>query len=281
MGLEVGIVGLGLIGASFSKAYKQSSSDNKVYGWNRTKAITDMAIMQGVIDEELSDDNLRRMDIVILCLYPDASIEFMKKHIDSFNKSGLIIDACGTKRVICEECFGLAKEHGLEFLGCHPMAGTKNSGMAYSKADMFVGAPMVICPDRLDDMALIDRVVTLLKPCRFGSFHLSSPEEHDRMIAFTSQMPHLVSNAFIKSPTAKNHKGFSAGSYKDMTRVAWLNADMWAELFLENKDNLLEEIDYLVAELMRFRNAIDEDDREEVTAILQEGKERKEQIDGK
>ena len=140
---------------------------------------------------------------------------------------------------------------------------------------------MVVCPDRFDDMQLLDRVKTLLAPCEFGTFCLAHPDEHDRMIAFTSQMAHLVSNAYIKSPNALNHKGFSAGSYKDMTRVAWLNPEMWTQLFLENKDNLIFEIDYLIEELKKYKVAMENDDHDELVRLLQEGKERKEQVDGK
>ena len=139
---------------------------------------------------------------------------------------------------------------------------------------------MVIVPPVFDDMALLERVKEALAPCGFGSFSVTTAEEHDRMIAFTSQMPHIISNAFIKSPTAGSHKGFSAGSYKDLTRVAWLNPEMWAELFLENRDNLVAELDTLVEELQKYRNALDAQDRQELTRLLDEGRKRKEQVDG-
>ena len=160
------------------------------------------------------------------------------------------------------------------------MAGTHFSGFKYSRSNLFQGAPMVIVPPVFDDMALLERVKEALAPCGFGSFSVTTAEEHDRMIAFTSQMPHIISNAFIKSPTAGSHKGFSAGSYKDLTRVAWLNPEMWAELFLENRDNLVAELDTLVEELQKYRNALDAQDRQELTRLLDEGRKRKEQVDG-
>ena len=277
----VGIVGLGLIGASFAKAYKENEEGHTVYGWNRTETTADMAKMQGIIDDKLTDENLGECDIVIISLYPEATINWMEDHKDKFNKNGVVIDACGTKRWVCREGFRIAHETGFEFVGCHPMAGTKFSGMGHARANMYHGAPMVVCPDRFDDMNLLDRVKALLAPCEFGTFCLAHPDEHDRMIAFTSQMAHLVSNAYIKSPNALNHKGFSAGSYKDMTRVAWLNPEMWTQLFLENKDNLIFEIDYLIEELKKYKVAMENDDHEELVRLLQEGKERKEQVDGK
>lgn len=279
MKITVGVVGLGLIGASFAKAYK-ADGEAKVYGWNRTNSITQMAMMQGVIDEELTDDNLGECDLVILSLYPEASINWMEAHKDHFNKNGMIIDACGTKRLVCEKCFKIAEENGLLFIGCHPMAGTKFSGMAYARADMFAGAPMVVVPPVFDDMFLLDRVKNFLEPCGFGSFHLAHADEHDRVIAFTSQMAHLVSNAYIKSPSSRNHQGFSAGSYKDMTRVAWLNPTMWTQLFLENKDNLIFEIDNLTAELAKYKKALEEDNFDELRDLLDEGRKIKEEVDG-
>ena len=160
------------------------------------------------------------------------------------------------------------------------MAGTQFSGFKHSRANLFQGAPMVLVPPRFDDMDLLDRAQKALAPCGFGSFSVTTARDHDRMIAFTSQMPHIVSNAFIKSPTALEHKGFSAGSYRDMTRVAWLNPQMWAELFLENREFVLNELDTFLADLTAYRDAVAAEDREKLMALLIEGKERKEAVDG-
>ena len=160
------------------------------------------------------------------------------------------------------------------------MAGSQFSGFKYSRADLFEGAPMVLVPPVFDNILLLDRVKEALLPCHFGSFSVTTAQEHDKKIAFTSQMCHIVSNAYIKSPTALEHKGFSAGSYRDMTRVAWLNPGMWAELFLENKDNILFELDYLIHSLSTYRSAIMQEDMAELTRLLEEGKRRKEEVDG-
>lgn len=280
MKITVGVVGLGLIGASFCKAYKANEPEAVVYGWNRTTSTVQMAKMQGVIDDELTDDNLGSCDLVILSLYPEASAKWIEDHKKSFNKNGIVTDACGTKRYICEKASKIAEEEGFTFVGCHPMAGTKFSGMAHSRADMYEGAPMVVVPPVFDDISLLERVKKLFAPCGFGSFHVSHADEHDRMIAFTSQMPHLVSNAYIKSPNSRNHDGFSAGSYKDMTRVAWLNPTMWTQLFLENKDNLIFEIDNLQMELSKYKEALVNDDYDGLIALLDEGRKIKEEVDG-
>ncbi len=280
MKITVGVVGLGLIGASFCKAYKANEPEAVVYGWNRTTSTVQMAKMQGVIDDELTDDNLGSCDLVILSLYPEASAKWIEDHRKSFNKNGIVTDACGTKRYICEKASKIAEEEGFTFVGCHPMAGTKFSGMAHARADMYEGAPMVVVPPVFDDISLLERVKTLFAPCGFGSFHVSHADEHDRMIAFTSQMPHLVSNAYIKSPNSRDHDGFSAGSYKDMTRVAWLNPTMWTQLFLENKDNLIFEIDNLQMELSKYKEALVNDDYDGLIALLDEGRKIKEEVDG-
>ena len=130
-------------------------------------------------------------------------------------------------------------------------------------------------------MLLFDHVKQLLQPAGFARFSFTTAEAHDEMIAFTSQMAHVVSNAYIKSPTASQHKGFSAGSYKDMTRVAWLSPEMWAELFLENKDNLLHELDMFMTHLGEYRDAMARDDLPALTRLLDEGRRRKEEVDGR
>ena len=181
---------------------------------------------------------------------------------------------------ICDRCFPLAEKYGFTFMGGHPMAGSHFSGFKYSRSNLFQGAPMVLVPHRFDDPALLQRAEDALEPCKFGSFSVTTAKEHDKMIAFTSQMPHIVSNAYIKSPTAQSHKGFSAGSYKDLTRVAWLNPQMWAELFLSNKDNVLFELDTYLQSLTAYRDAIAQEDADTLIALLDEGRRRKEEVDG-
>lgn len=280
----VGIVGLGLIGASFAKGYKAATKSGeyniKVLGYDIDSSVVLMGKISDTIDDELTPDRLVDCDIVVISVYPQACLDYMETNKDKFRKGGLVIDTCGNKRIVCDDAFKIANESGFTFVGCHPMAGTKYSGMAHAKATMFKGAPMVLVPEKFDDMEFIDYVKGYLEPLQFGSYCLSHADNHDHMIAFTSQMAHLVSNAYIKSPTAKSHKGFSAGSYKDMTRVAWLNPQMWCELFFENKDYLVEEIDILINEMIKYKEALVEDNREEMIRLLDEGRRIKEEVDG-
>lgn len=276
--LTVGIVGLGLIGGSFAKAYKKDG--HTVYGYDRSGTVTGYAKLSGIIDGELMTDSLGKCDLVLIAVYPGAAVEYIEENGKNFRRGGLVMDCCGTKAKVCPPAFRAAEKYGFTFIGGHPMAGTHNSGIKFSSEDMFRGAPMVLVPPVFDDIALLDRAKAVLSPAGFGLYSVCTAEEHDRMIAFTSQLAHIVSGAYIKSPTASSHKGFSAGSYRDMTRVAWLNPDMWAELFLENRNNLTYELDTLIDSLKKYRDALNSGDREELRALLDEGRRRKEEVDG-
>ena len=276
--MTVGILGLGLIGGSLARAY--SLEGHRVLCANRDGNMLAFAMLAGAVEGALNEETIGQCDLILLAIYPDGSASWLEKNASLISKDCLVIDCCGVKREICQRCFPLARKYGFTFIGGHPMAGTQFSGFKYSRANLFEGAPMVLVPDRYDDMELLDRAKKALAPCHFGSFSVTTAAEHDRMIAFTSQMPHIVSNAYIKSPTAQTHRGFSAGSYKDLTRVAWLNAPMWAELFLENRDNTLYELDTFIESLQAYRDAIASGDETALIALLEEGKRRKEEVDG-
>ena len=232
------------------------------------------------MDGQLTPESLSECELVLLAIYPEGSANWLAENAMHISKDALVMDCCGVKQLICKKCFPLAEQYGFTFMGGHPMAGTHFSGFKYSRADLFRGAPMVLVPHRFDDMDLLDRAKDALAPCGFGSFSVTTARDHDRMIAFTSQMPHILSNAFIKSATALEHKGFSAGSYRDLTRVAWLNPQMWAELFLENREFVLNEITTYITALERYRDAVEQQDLTSLIALLDEGKRRKEKVDG-
>lgn len=277
--MKVGIVGLGLIGGSFAWAYHNEG--HEVLAFNRTRSVLDFAMLSGAVDGELTEENAGDCDLILVTLYPQAAIDYIDRMGPHFGKKPLVMDCCGTKRVVCSACFPIAERDGFTYIGAHPMAGTHNSGFKYAKGTMYKGAPMVIVPPRYDDIELLGRVKELLAPAGFGRISVTTAEKHDQMIAFTSQMAHVVSNAYIKSPTARIHKGFSAGSYKDLTRVAWLNAPMWAELFMENKDFLLNELDLFINSLTQYRDAMTNDDMPELIRLLDEGRRLKEEVDGR
>lgn len=276
--MNVGIVGLGLIGGSAAKAYAESGAE--VYGFDADKSITDFAVLCGAARGALTKENLGACGLVLIAIPPVAAAQWLTENAPFISKDAFVLDFCGTKRVICETGFRLAEKYGFIYVGGHPMAGTHQSGFRSSKPDLFRGAPMVIVPPRFDDIELLEKIKALLAPLDFGSFSVITAGRHDELIAFTSQLAHVVSNAYIKSPSAGSHKGFSAGSYRDLTRVAQLNPDMWAELFLENGDNLISEIDTLVKSLAEYRDAIAGNDRARLTTLLRAGSERKKEVDG-
>ena len=276
--MTVGILGLGLIGGSLARSY--ALAGHTVYAAEQDERILSFAQLAGAVTGPLTVENIGRCHLILLAIYPEGSADWLEENAPHISRDALVMDCCGVKQRICERCFPVAAEFGFTFIGGHPMAGTQFSGFKYSRADLFEGAPMVLVPPRFDDILLLERAKKALAPCAFGSFSVTTARDHDRMIAFTSQMPHILSNAFIKSPTAASHKGFSAGSYRDLTRVAWLNPQMWAELFLENRENILNELNIYITALEQYRDAVESRDQEALIALLQEGKRRKEEVDG-
>lgn len=276
--MTVGVLGLGLIGGSMARAYAHAG--HRVLAFDTDDQILQFSQIEGTVSGVLSENTVSQCDLIILAVYSGASGRWMEDNAFRIRKECLVIDCCGIKEEICDCCFPLALKYGFTFVGGHPMAGSQFSGYKYSRKDLFQGAPMVIVPPQYDDASILERVSNALAPCGFGSYSVTTALEHDEIIAFTSQLPHIISNAYIKSPTALAHKGFSAGSYKDLTRVAWLNPQMWAELFLSNKENILKEMELYIDNLTKYKQAIASDNEEELIALLDEGRKRKKEVDG-
>ncbi|WP_138377557.1 prephenate dehydrogenase [Collinsella bouchesdurhonensis] len=282
-----GIVGLGLIGGSFARGYAQAGV--RVLAWDPDEDVM-MAASMGTVSGELNDETLGECDIIVLACYPEACIEWLAAHAQALADATdteaimgpVVIDTVGIKGIVCERAFNLARENGFYFVGAHPMAGTQFSGYAHSRADLFEGAPLVLVPPTVDDslkLELLSQVREMVRPLGFGKFSVTSAEEHDHVIAFTSQLAHVVSNAYVKSPTAQEHHGFSAGSYRDLTRVAHLNASMWAELMTDNAEYLSQELTYLIDSLVAYRDALEKKDEEQLKELLAEGDRIKRALD--
>jgi prephenate dehydrogenase len=269
MSMTVGVVGMGLIGGSLAKAYQ--SAGHKVYGFDTDEAILGFAKLSGAIVGTIDEQTIKDCDLILIAVNPNPAVEYMQKTAHLIAEKTMVIDCCGAKRLICSECFALAEKHGFTFVGGHPMAGSHKSGFKNSRAELFHGASMILVPPVYDDAGLFGRIEELLKPVNFGSLTVTTAEKHDEIIAFTSQMAHIVSNAYIKSPTARGHKGFSAGSYKDLTRVAWLNADMWAQLLMDNRDFVISELDGFIEAIKLYKNALEERNQPELRELLEEG----------
>lgn len=276
--MNVGVLGLGLIGGSLARAY--AKSDCSVFAWDTDSTILSFAQLAGVVKGELTKDTIGTCELILLAVQPKGCIAWLEENAALLSPGTLVVDCCGIKQSVCQEGFSLAEANGFTFVGGHPMAGSHRSGFKYSRSNLFQGAPMVLVPPVFDDIELLEQVKQALLPCHFGSFSVTTAQQHDKMIAFTSQMPHILSNGYIKSPTAAAHKGFSAGSYKDLTRVAWLNAPMWAELCMDNRKNVLFELNTYIANLQSYQKALCEGNMEALTQLLEEGKQRKEEVDG-
>lgn len=276
--MEIGIVGLGLIGGSLAKAISQNT-DNTVYGTDISEQVVKKAILVNAIEQPLTDELLPHCDILIIALYPRATVNYVKTHADMIKKGSVVLDCCGIKGLVCDELIPLSEKKGFLFVGGHPMAGLEHSGFTYAKKSLFNNASMIFTATKgpIESMETLKKLFTSIG---FTNIEISTPEAHDKKIAFTSQLAHVVSNAYIKSPTAREHAGFSAGSYKDLTRVAKLNETMWTELFLENADNLTSEIDCLIGNLKEYSDAIKARDADTLKALLKDGREKKALIDG-
>ena len=272
--MNVGIVGLGLIGGSMAKSIK-ARTGHTVYGVDLGAETMTMARMCGAIDAPLTDDNLGACDLILIAIRPQAAIDWVKSHAAAISKSAIVVDLCGVKRSVVAAIAPVAEQYGFDYIGGHPMAGRERGGFTAATDDLYVGASMILTPDKRTDMQLLETLKAFFLDGGFAGLTFSTPEEHDRIIAFTSQLAHIASSAYVKSPEAQRRRGFSAGSFQDMTRVARLDEDMWTELFLADADYLTSELDVLVGHLNEYLDALKNRDAEQLRALLRDGREKK------
>ena len=270
----VGIVGLGLIGGSMAKSIKNRTA-HTVYGADLNAETMTMARMCGAIDAPLTAENLPECDLVLVAIRPGAAVEWVRRNAEHISKSAILVDLCGVKRTVVEAITPIAAEHGFAYIGGHPMAGRERGGFTAATDDLYVGASMILTPDARTDMQLLETLKAFFLDIGFAGLTFSTPAEHDRIIAFTSQLAHITSSAYVKSPEAQKRRGFSAGSFQDMTRVARLDEDMWTELFLDDEDFLTKELDELIGHLTDYRNALRDKDAQRLHDLLKEGRELK------
>ncbi len=274
--MNIAVVGLGLIGGSFCKAVSNKTLHNcfgiDINEKNIASAVKDKAIVRGI-----QADELRHIDVSIICLYPRQTVDFILKNADNFMPGSIVIDCCGIKQYINDNVYSVLKEKNVTFIGCHPMAGREFSGYDYSLDTLFNNASFIAAPAEKTDINSLNIVEGLAKQLGFAKFVVTSAQEHDSIIAFTSQLAHVVSNSYVKSPTLSHQRGFSAGSFQDLTRVAKLNENLWADLFLLNKGPLLFEIDKIIDNLNDIKNAIANDEADTLKELLRRGTILKEQ----
>lgn len=274
----VGVVGLGLIGGSIAKAIR-AYTDCTLYGYDADGAVLSRAMEEGTLSGVLTPEGLNTCDLVVVALYPEATVDYVTRNQDQFRKGGLVMDTGGVKSMVCTPLEAVARESGFHFIGGHPMAGIERSGYANAFPELFQGASLILTPYDHTPESCVSEIWSLMRQLGFGHLQIATPAQHDHIIAYTSQLAHVVSCAYVGSPSAPNFQGFSAGSFQDMTRVARLNEDMWTELFLENREALVREIDTLVEELAAFAYTIRRGDRDNLRAMLHRARTIKEAID--
>jgi len=271
------IAGLGLMGGSMAMAFK-AHTDWTVYGWNRTRTVAEKALAQGAIDGIADEETIAACDLLIPVLYPEATIDFLRRIIPTMKPGAKIVDLVGVKTKVIDALESIALAHDIHYTGGHPMAGKEVAGFDNAEAKLYAGASMILVPTAATAPGEIEELTALFLQLGFGMVKLCDKFEHDRMIAHTSQLCHVVSNCYVKSPSSPNHKGFSAGSYRDMIRVAGVNEVLWTDLFMTNRDALLEELDIFVSDLLKVRKALSEENRNEMQELLKEGRLIKEKI---
>ncbi|MGE4548488.1 MAG: prephenate dehydrogenase [Intestinibacillus sp.] len=271
------IVGLGLIGGSMAKAIR-ANTDCRILGYDISEKVLSDARFLGDIDDIADKDSVSEADIVLVGLYPVPAVEYILANLGRMKKGCIVVDLCGVKQYVCDLVIAEACAHGVQFIGGHPMSGREFSGFEYAQADLFQGASMILVPNESATEDALAEMECFFGTLGFGRVVRTTAEQHDHMIAFTSQLAHVVSSAYIKSPEALLHSGYSAGSYKDLTRVARLNEQMWTELFLRNARPLVREIDEIILHLQEYRDAIVSGREDELKRLLKEGRERKERL---
>ena len=272
--MNVGIVGLGLIGGSMAKSIKHRTA-HTVWGIDLDQETMMMARMCGAIDAPLTEENLPLCDLILVAIRPGAAVAWVKAHAANIAKTAIVVDLCGVKRGVVAAIAPVAEEHGFAYIGGHPMAGRERGGFTAATDSLYEGAAMILTPDKRTDMQLLETLKAFFLDIGFAALTFSDPEEHDRIIAFTSQLAHIASSAYVKSPEAQRRRGFSAGSFADMTRVARLDEDMWTELFLADADYLTKELDILIHHLTEYADALKTGDAETLRALLKRGRELK------
>lgn len=272
--MKIGIIGLGLIGGSMGRAIVKKTED-RVYAFDISKKAMLDGKLLSAYHEELSKDNVGEMDLVIFSLYPESLSKALEEYCPLLKDGCLVMDCCGNKRRVVAQMKELAKKYPkLDFISAHPMAGREFSGVSHSTATLFDKASMILVPVKAEL-----KIVAFLKAYSlslgFGSVVITTAENHDRIIAFTSQLAHLVSSSYIKSDTAVSFMGFSAGSFRDMTRVARLSPEMWSQLTVDNSDFLVGELDSIIASLTEYKTALMNKDTDKMKELLADGNRRK------
>ncbi len=263
------IVGLGLLGGSYAMGLKKAG--NTVYGIDINENSIKFALENNYVDEAASKDFkkfLNTCDILVLCLYPNSMLSWLKEHVADINPKALITDVCGVKSTFIYEAQEILKPYGIEFFASHPMRGKEVIGIENADCAMFKDANLILCPTKENTIQGEQTVIALGKSLSFSIFPILSPEKHDEMIAFLSQLSHVIAVSLMTSKNTDNLVQYSGDSFRDLTRIANIDEHLWTELFIANKDLLCAEIDLFVNTLNRFKEHIKNEEKEEMKDIF-------------
>ena len=274
--MNICVVGMGLIGGSVCKAVREYTT-HRIYGVDTDLKTVQAALEDGVVDGIIEDGNYAEIDMTIVCLYPYITAEFLKENMSRFKKDSIVCDFCGIKSFLVQQMTGLAKKCEVRYVSAHPMSGREVGGYANSLKTLYVGKNFIITPVPGTDVAAVKEVALLATQMGVTKIVQTTPEEHDKIIAYTSQLAHIVSSAYVKSPTIEEELGFTGGSFQDMTRVATVNESMWTSLFLLNRDALLSELNMLIENLSLYKDALEQKNDRLMYVLLRDGRLRKEE----
>lgn len=276
--MEITIVGLGLIGGSMALALRKMNP-RKIWAIDVDQIILEEAYVQGIIDGGSSDgaDILRHSDLVVMCIYPGLAIQFMKENMANFKSGAVITDTGGIKGKIVREIWKVLRED-LDFVGGHPLAGKECSGFRHASADLLMGANYLVTPvekNKKESIAIVEKMI-----CSMGCQKpiYMSPDKHDEIIALTSQLPHLIATALMNSSSYYDTDKLIGGSFRDATRVAQMNVRLWSELLVENKGNILTQIDIFMDNITRMKDALTRGDEDSLIQLLNKGNQARQQF---
>lgn len=284
--LNYGIVGLGIMGGSFAKSIRQNilsqnGSTGKILCCNRSTACLGMATQDGVADEVFTSDKVDQMlpecDVVFVCLYPHATLDFLKEHREQFKSGAIITDISGVKGIF-EKSLPEILRPDTDFIIGHPMAGGEKEGYANSKAEFFVNHNYILCEQSFNKPENLETMRSLVTAMGFTRITETTCDTHDYKIGFTSQLCHVIASALVESAEDPEITAFGGGSFEDLTRIAMINAPLWTELFISNKEKLVQHIENFEKTMEAFKTAIQNEDSEKLNALLSETREKRLQM---
>ncbi len=274
--MKIFIVGLGLIGASYAEGLKKAG--HKIYAYNRTKTTLKKAIDEGIVEKDNDLSHLSDSDLIILGLYPIHNIEFLENHKHLLKEGQILTDVSGTKTEMVAHIENICPS-GVSYTSHHPMAGKEISGYDAKDSKIFTNANFIIVETKLSSPADKKILTMLANDLKFGKITVTTPKKHDELIAFTSQLTHVIAVTLVQSDHLKETPGATGDSYRDLTRIAKINEIMWTELFLENKQALLNKIDDFSIELNKLKTMIILDDKKGIETYLKKAKEKRKTFD--